>query len=100
MILLERFLFLFARGFVVHGSYSYPSTPARDNLIYPILVEEERGRAQSKASNKDGLGFRLDDGQHPRSKGEVSRAKLSLGFGSFLLPSNSLFNSSTLKFQH
>jgi len=44
---LERFLFLFARWFASSGSYSYPSTQARDHLINAIFLEEELGRAQS-----------------------------------------------------
>jgi len=40
---LERFLFLFARWFCFSsGSYSYPSTHARDHLINAISMEEER----------------------------------------------------------
>jgi hypothetical protein len=48
---LERFLFLFARWFVSSGSYSYPSTQARDHLINAIGGRGTQGRAQSKPTH-------------------------------------------------
>jgi len=55
-------------GFVSNGSYSYPSTQARDHLINAISVEEEQGRAQSKPTHAKDIRSRLGNGQRPRSK--------------------------------
>jgi hypothetical protein len=66
------------------GSYSYPSTQARDHLINAISVEEELGRAQSKPTQAKGIRSRLGNGQRPRSKVFLFPQSMF----SFLFPSN------------
>ena len=60
-VVFQRLVLLFALATVAAAQYDQCD-----------LLEEERGRAQSKASNKDVTFFRLDGGHRPRSKAVYS----------------------------
>ncbi len=75
--------------FVSNGSYSYPCLPFKEReqqFDQYDQVEEERGRAQSRASNKDVNLVRLDAGSRPTFQSGVSLRVWSVGLVPFCSP--------------